>query len=304
MAVKLSREAGGFSIVLARTQWLDPALIAPGMSATLRLPRSDTVRACRLQRGILFEGATQASADSVVAQLKAHEVEALTVPDSALPLMPKPLSVFLAGISASGLETPSVQGAGLPRVWPWDDLALVAAGITLDPAQQTAGVVDKMDRAALADATDRQAVAQHTLERARTRVFPLADELRRGEPEVGEALQAAMTGGKAPAQVALGGFGMIGTVIDFVFTRPFERLRVTDKTRVPGIPRSAYAARNLHCAVKEVEAQADSATMAGATLALATGADSGEYLFEDLAQFDDYCRWAYYWRLRHRNGHG
>jgi hypothetical protein len=42
------------------------------------------------------------------------------------------------------------------------------------------------------------------------------------------------------------------------------------------------------------------ASQPGATLALIEGADSGEYLFEDLNQFDMYSRWVYYKRVRSR----
>lgn len=298
MAVRLSREAGRWTVLLARTAWLDPALLAPEISAAMKLPRSDAVRACRYQRGILFEGATEQAAQAVVAALKLREVEAQAVPDAEVPLLPKPVQVSLVAVEPAGLATPSLQGAGMPQLWDWNHLALVCAGILLDPAQQAAGIVDKMDKAALEEADDRNALARRALERARTRVFPLAEELRRGEVEVGEALQAALTGAKLQAPEAAGGFGRIGTVVDVIFNRPMERLRLTEKSRVQGIQRSMAPARNLHATVKALEAQADSATLSGTTIALAAGADSGEYLFEDAGQFDDYCRWAYYWKLK------
>lgn len=298
MAVKLSRDPGGHSVVLAGTQWLDPALLAPPMAVAMKLPRSDTIRACRLQRGILFEGATQAAAQQVVDLLASHHVEALALPDADLPLLPKPVLVSLANVDGTGLGTPSLQGAGLPKSWDWNHLALVAAGITLDPAQQAAGLAEKMDSSAMEDRQDRVAMAQRALEKARTRVFPLQEELRRGEPELGAALQAALSGAKVAEQEAASGFGRVGTVVDILFVKPYERLRLTDKCRVQGLARTGSVARNLHALVKALETQADSATLSGTTLALAAGADSGEYLFEDLAQFDDYCRWAYFWRLR------
>jgi len=298
MAVRLSRDPDRFSVLLTRTAWLDPALLAPEMSAAMKLPRSDTVRACRYQRGILFEGATQESAKAVVEVLKQHDVEALAVPDIEVPLLPKPVHVSLSAIDASGLGTPSLQGAGMPQLWDWNNLALICAGITLDPAQQAAGIVDKMEKSALEEADDRAAMAQRALERARTRVFPLADEIKRSEPEVGEALQAALTGTKLQAPEALGGFGKIGMVVDVIFNKPLERLRLTEKSRVHGVARSSSVGRALHGVVKALEAQADTGTLSGTTIALAAGADSGEYLFEDAGQFDDYCRWAYFWKLK------
>lgn len=298
MAVRLSREPGRFSVLLARTCWLDPALLAPEMSAAMKLPRSDTVRACRYQRGILFEGATQQAAEALVSLLKPHEIEALAIPDSAVPILPRAVNVSLSAIDAAGFGTPSLQGAGMPQLWDWNHLALVCAGITLDPALQAAGIVDKMEDAALEEADDRAALAQRALERARTRVFPLALELKRGEAEVGEALQAALAGTKPQQPEALGGFGRVGTVLDVIFNKPLERLRLTEKSRLQGLQRTGSAARNLHAAVKAIEAQADAATLSGTTIALAAGADSGEYLFEDAGQFDDYCRWAWFWKLK------
>ncbi|MBK9974681.1 MAG: hypothetical protein IPP14_07895 [Planctomycetes bacterium] len=298
MAVKLSRDPGGYSVMLAGMQWLDPALLAPQLAAVMKLPRSDTIRACRLQRGILFEGAPQAVAQEVVTLLASHQIEAIAVASDDLPLLPKPVQVSLANVDSTGLGTPSLQGAGLPKSWDWNHLALVAAGITLDPAQQAAGLAEKMDNSAMEDRQDRVAMAQRALEKARTRVFPLREELQRGEPELGAALQAALAGAKVPDQEAASGFGRVGTVVDILFVKPYERLRLTDKSRVQGLARTGSLARNLHTLVKALETQADSATLSGTTLALAAGADSGDYLFEDLAQFDDYCRWAYFWRLR------
>jgi hypothetical protein len=288
-------------VVLARTAWLDPVLLAPLISTRMKLARGDAIRTCRLQRGILFEGAERIAAEELAARLTEQGHETIAVPDAEFPILPRPITVLMAGVEPDGLAALSIHGAGIPPRWPWDGLALVAAGIMLDPNQQAAALADKLDPMALEDPQDRQALSQAALERARTRAFPLADELKRAEPEVTQAIQAAMTGGKAPPQQALGGFGNIGTAIDIIFTRPFERLRLTHKSRVQGLERSAYTARNLYAAVKEIESRADSATLSGTTLAVAAGADSGEYLFEDAAQFDDYCRWAWFWRMR-RNG--
>lgn len=285
-------------MLLARGAWLDPALLAPEISAAMKPPRGDSVRACRYQRGILFEGAARQAADALVDTLKLHAIEALAVPDDQVPILPRPVQVSLASIGADGLHTPSLQGAGMPQVWDWNNLALVCSGILLDPAQQAAGIVDKMDKAALEEADDRALLAQRALERARTRVFPLAEELRRGDPEVAEALQAALAGARLQQPEALGGYGRIGTVVDIVFGRPLERLRLTEKSRVQGLARTGSVARNLHTLLKALVEQSDNASLSGTTIALAAGADSGDYLFEDAGQFDDYCRWAYYWKLK------
>jgi hypothetical protein len=285
-------------VVLARTEWLDPGLLAPDIAAALRVPRGDAVRVCRYQRGILVEGASQDAAESLVALLRTRQVEALALPDAQLPVLPRAVNVSLATIDGTGFGTPSVQGAGFPNLWDWNHLALVCAGILLDPAQQAAGIVDRMDKAALEEANDRAALAQHALDRARTRVFPLGKEIARGEADIGQALQVALTGGKPQAPQALDGFGHIGTVVDVIFQRPMERLRLTERSRVQGLARGPSLARILHLTVKALSAQADSAGLSGTTIALAAGADSGEYLFEDLGQFDDYCRWAYFWKLK------
>jgi hypothetical protein len=298
MAVRLSREPGRFSVLLKEAAWLDPALVAPELARVLKLPRSDTVRACRLQRGVLFEGAAQEAAAAAVAALADFGVNALSVPDADVPILPKPVHVSLAQLTAEGFSTPSITGAGMPKLWKWSDLALVTGGILMDPQAQAAGLFDKIEESGVADAQDRQAVAAKQLERARSRVFPLAAEIAREGREVGEALEAALSG-KAPGiETEVEGFGKIGSVLDLVFTKPFERIRVTGKARITGMDHSANRARNLHLAVKEIAARAAGATQPGATLALAHGADSGEYLFEDLAQFDMYCRWVYDWRLQ------
>src|SRR5690606_3703163 len=134
MAVKLSREPGHFSLLLQRAGWLDPALIAPELARVLKLPRSDAVRACRLQRGILFEGATHETAELAVNMLSSFGIQAVAVRDDKVPILPRPVNVSLAQVEEAGFATPSVSGTGLPKLWPWPDLVLVSAGILIDPA--------------------------------------------------------------------------------------------------------------------------------------------------------------------------
>jgi hypothetical protein len=284
-------------VLLKEAAWIDPALVAPELARALKSPRSDAVRACRLQRGILVEGAAEDLAENAVSVLKDFGVSALAVPDSDVPILPKPVHVSLAHVQLDGFATPSVTGAGLPKLWPWEDLALLAGGILMDPQAQSAGLFDKIEDAAVADAQDRQAVAARQLERARNRVFPLAAEVQR-VGEVGEALEAALSGKSTAIEHEVEGFGKIGTVLDLVFTKPFERLRITGKARVTGIEHSSSRARNLHLAMAEIAPNAGAASQPAATQALIRGDDSGEYLFEDLGQFDMYCRWVYYWKLR------
>lgn len=298
MAVRLSREAGRFSVLLEKSSWLDPALVAPELARVLKLPRSDTVRACRLQRGILFEGVEQEPAEDAVRALADYEVAALAVPDTDVPLLPKPVHVSLSQVTDEGFGTPSITGAGMPKLWKWDNLAMLAGGVIMDPDALAAGLLDKIEGEGFTDPEDRQSMAARQLEKARSRVFPLADEIKRGGKEVGEALEAALSGRVTPQESEVEGFGHVQTLLDLLFTKPFERLRITSKGRISGLEHSTSAARNLHLAVKEVAAKAGRATQPGSTLALAHGADSGEYLFEDMGQFDDYCRWVYYWRLR------
>lgn len=294
----MSREPGRFSVLLKEAVWLDPALVAPELARALKLPRSDTVRACRLQRGILVEGAPEDGAENAVSVLKDFGANAIFVPDTEVPILPKPVHVSLASVEPDGLATPSVSGTGMPKLWKWDDLALLAAGILMDPQAQAAGLFDKIEEAGVADAQDRQSVAARQLERARNRVFPLAAEIARASSEVGQALEAALSGKSSAIEPEIEGFGRIGTLLDFVFTKPFERLRITGKARITGIEHTASRARNLHLALREVAPHARDASQPGATLALFEGTDSGEYLFEDLNQFDMYCRWVYYWRLK------
>ncbi|MCA8915716.1 MAG: hypothetical protein KDB90_09915 [Planctomycetes bacterium] len=298
MAVRLSRAEGRFSVLLTAVSWLDPALVAPELARVLKLPRSDTVRACRLQRGILFEGAEEAAAGDAVKALADYGVEAVCVPDSELPILPKPVHVSLSHIDREGFGTPSITGAGMPKLWPWDNLVLLAGGVIMDPDALSAGLFDKIEEDGFSDATDRQSMAAKQLERARDRVFPLAREVEHANKQLGEALEAALSGKSTAGAPEVEGFGKIDTVLDLLFTKPFERLRVTSKGRVTGLDHTASRARNLHAAVKTIVPFAGDATQPGATLALAHGADSGEYLFEDLSQFDAYCRWNYYWRLK------
>ncbi|MCC6464978.1 MAG: hypothetical protein IT463_06510 [Planctomycetes bacterium] len=296
MALRLSREPGGVSMLLAQPRWLDPLGLSPVLARALGVPRSDALRALRLQRGIVLEGVPAARVAEVQAALGA---DVSAIPDAEVPLLPKPIHVSLASCEADGFATPSVAGTGLPKLWDWNELALVSGGLLLDPARQAAAAVERAGADALSQAADRQAIAAQQLEKARHRVFPLGEELRRAEPEFGAALQAALQGGKAlPQQEAAGGFGNLTFVLDLVFLRPFERLRLTEKSRLVGPARSSSTAKTAHNDLTAIARHADSATLPGATLALASGADSGDYLFDDLGQFDDYCRWAYYWRLQ------
>ena len=298
MAVRLSREDGRYSVVLTAVAWLDPALVAPELARVLKVLRSDAVRACRLQRGILFEGAEQTGADDAVKVLGDFGVEAIVVPDAELPILPKPVHVSLSHIEPDGFATPSVSGAGMPKLWPWENLVLFAGGIIMDPDALSAGLFDRIEGEGFSDATDRQSMAAKQLEKARSRVFPLAHEIERAGKEIGQALEAALSGKVQVGDGTVEGFGRIETAIDLLFTKPFERLRVTSKGRITGLDHTPSRARNLHAGVKAMIGKAAKATQPGATLALADGADSGEYLFEDLAQFDAYCRWNYFWRLK------
>jgi hypothetical protein len=296
MAVRISREPGRFSVVLAKVGWLDPLQFAPGIASALGVPRPDATRICRLQRGILFEGALHEQANAVADMLNTQGVAATVAPDAELPLIPKPVQVSIASLDEQGFATPSMSGAGMPRLWPWEDLALVCGGILIGPEAQAAALVDKVDQQVLEEADDRRSFAARALEKAKTRVFPLRQEIERPEKEVADALQSALAGKGSEPEVQ--GFGRVSTVLDLVFTRPYERLRLAGSSRVTSLRRSSSSARDLHAAVVEIVRRATSATVPGATLALVHGADSGDYVFEDLNQFDSHCRWAYYWRLQ------
>lgn len=297
MAVRLSREPGRFCVVLEKPVWLEPALFAAPLAGALGIGRSDSVRICRLQRGILFEGATEQQARDVVDMLAAAGIAASAEADTALPLLPKPVHVSVASIEDDGLATPSLVGAGLPKVWAWPDLALLCGGILIGPEAHTSSLVDTIGDEVLAEAEDRRSLAARTLEKARLRVFPLRAEVERPEPQMGDTLHAALSG-KGSENAAVEGFGAVSTVIDLLFTRPLERLRVAGSSRLTSIRRSSSRARDTHVAVAEIARHATQATLPGAALALADGADSGDYVFEDVQQFESHCRWAYFWRLR------
>jgi hypothetical protein len=297
MVVRLSRGQGCFSVVLREPVWLEPALFAPDFARILRIPRSDSVRICRLQRGILFEGAQQTQALTITELLASHGITAVAVPDEELPLLPKPLRAAVAAIEDDGLATPSIVGAGMPQLWRWEDLALLCAGILVGKEAQAAALLDTIGEAALAEHEDRRSVAARSLERARQRVFPLRDEIARPEPQVADALKAALAGTSLPDQ-PVPGFGMVSTVMDLVFTRPLERIRIDNTSRLLGMSRSSSRARDLHLATAAMARVATRAKLPGAAIALAHGADAGDYVFEDMPQFEAHCRWAYFWRLR------
>lgn len=298
MTVRLSREPGRFSVLLKEVAWLDPSLIAPELSKALGLPRSDTIRACRVQRGVLFEGATRQQADATVATLKTFDIASKAISDSDVPLLPRPANVSLSRIEDDGLATPSLRGAGLPQTWDWNRLAMVVGGILIDPDMQTPGLFDRVDDESVSELADRQSMASRQLDKARGRVFPMKQEIENHKRNVGEALEAALAGKGASGNYVVEGFGKIDTVLDFVFLTPFDRLRITGRGRIAGLEHSPSKARNLHVALKRISPLAPGATQPGGTLALVHGADSGDYVFEDIVQFDAYCRWVYHGRLK------
>ena len=114
MAVRLSRLQGRYSLLLKREAWLDPHLLAPELSEALSLSRPDAIRACRLQRGIVIQGAEQAAAEAACAVLTGAGVAALVLPDAEVPLLPKPVAD--PRISYSITE----WLASVPRVRLWD----------------------------------------------------------------------------------------------------------------------------------------------------------------------------------------
>lgn len=294
MAVKLSRKQGQFSLVLAEVKWLDVSGLAPKLAAALRVTKSDAVRALRQQRGILLEGLSDEQAKAAQVALQAESVQTHVLPDAAVPVLSKPLEISLIRISEHHFETPSVVGAGLPQLWPWENLALACGGIILDGAVQIERLSTALEQGLNEDADVRKAHAQRHLEKARERVFPLSAEIRRPEPEIADALTAAARAkaGKKEKPAMEGEFGTLQTVLDLVFVNPLERLRVTAKTRVQDLPRSVYPAKQLHIIAAAIAPHAG--THAAKSLTdLATSTDSGSYLFEDALQFDDYCRWCF-----------
>lgn len=294
MAVKLSRKSGQFALLLAEVKWLDVSGLAPKLAAALRVTKSDAVRALRQQKGILVEGVSQEQAQAACAALKAEGVEANAVAETEVPALPKALEVSLIRIGEHTFETPSLVGAGLPQIWPWEDLLLACGGIVLDASAQIEKLASTLERGDNEDADVRKAHAQRQLERARERVFPLSAEVGRAEPELFDALSAAARArkGKNEKPADVGEFGNLRTMLDLVFRHPFERLRITARTRVQDLPRSVHPAKQLHliaaAAITQISKRA-----CQSFLDLARAVDSSSYIFEDLAQFDDYCRWCF-----------
>ncbi|MCC6573680.1 MAG: hypothetical protein IT462_07805 [Planctomycetes bacterium] len=315
MSVRLSRKTGLFALILDEPRWLDPAEVAQPLSLAVKITRGDAVRACRLQRGILFEGLMREQADAGQRVLKDLGVNATVAPDSEFPALPKAAEVSLAKVTAEAFETPSLMGAGMPRIWPWGDLALVAAGIVLNARGEAERVSGGMEPDLLAEQDVRQAQARRRLEKVKARTFPLAEMIKQSEPEVAAVLASAHRRKVATKKRGLrittareknmlqveaapkGEFEGVEILVDLVFTKPFERLRLSTNSRLMGIARSTLPAKNLYAWVRAIAEFANAATLPGATLAVSAGADSGEYLFDDAAQFDDYCRWAYSRRL-------
>ncbi len=296
MTVRLSREPGRFSVVLHDAAWVDAEQFAAPLASALSLPRSDTVRMCRLQRGILLEGATQEQAQAAADVLAGGGVQATAVADEAMPLLPKAVHVAIVSLEPAGFMTPSLQGAGMPQIWSWDDLRLVCAGILVGPQAQASSLVDKVAETSMDDPQDRRSMAARALEKARMRVFPLRGEITEPEPEPALALGEALRGSGASREVP--GFGVIGTVIDMVFTDPFERLRVTEKSRATSLQRSSSRARDAHMAVAEIARVAPRATLPQAAGLFARGVDAGDYVFDDMSQFEAHCRWAWFRHLK------
>ncbi|CAG1769558.1 hypothetical protein BAC2_00413 [uncultured bacterium] len=294
MAVKLSRKSGQFTLLLAEVKWLDISGLAPKLASALRVTKSDAVRALRLQRGILLEGLSEEQALAAQSALQAEGVQTRVTPDAEVPALSKPLEVSLIRVGDHDFETPSVVGAGLPQLWPWENLALACGGIILDGAVQAEKLSVALEQGLHEEADVRKAHAQRQLEKARERVFPLSAEIRRPEPELADALTAAARAkaGRKEKQAIEGEFGSVQTVLDLVFTKPLERLRVTAKTRVQDLPRSVHPAKQLHIIAAAIAPHAGKRASKSLT-DLAASADSGSYLFEDLMQFDDYCRWCF-----------
>ncbi len=294
MAVKLSRESGQFSLLLAEVKWLDVSGLAPKLAAALRVTKSDALRALRQQRGILLEGLSEVQAKAAQDAMRAEGVLTRIVADAEVPSLSKPLEVSLIRVGEHDFETPSVVGAGLPQLWPWENLALACGGIILDGAVQADKLTVALEQGLHEEADVRKAHALRQLEKARERVFPLSAEIRRPEPELADALTAAARAkaGKKEKRAIEGEFGEVQTVLDLVFVKPLERLRVSARTRVQDLARSVFPAKQLHIIAAAVAPHAKS--KASSSLKdLATSTDCGSYLFEDLLQFDDYCRWCF-----------
>lgn len=298
MAVTLSRKAGHFTIVLPEVRWLDVSGVAPRLAAALRVTKSDAARMLRQQKGILAQGVGEEAAHAAVSTLQEAQVPARAVRDDEVPALPKALEIALIRIGEHDFETPSVVGAGLPQIWPWDSLLLACGGIIVDSTIQIGKLTSTLEGMTSDEADVRKAHARRQLERARERVFPLGSEVRKAEPELGETLSAsarAKSGSKAKPEPA-DEFDNVKTVIDLLFSKPLERLRITAKTRVQDLPRSVHPAKQLHIIAAALQPHLGNRGC-NALAALAAGTDSGSYLFEDLVQFDDYCRWCF----MHRN---
>lgn len=297
MPIVLSREDGLFSLLLNQQQWISPAEFAPLFVSSLSLPRADAMRACRLQRGILFQGLTRDAADALSENMAELNVKTSVVADSDMPQLPRPIDVALANIELEGLRTPSIKGAGLPELWQFSNLRSISAAIIIDPVQQAAGLVDSIDSELMAEAEDRALLAQGQVEKARNRVFPLSEELQRGDVNVAQALRAVLTKDVEPADPEHG-FGRIQIVLDLFFQDPLDRLRITGKTRIQNHIRTASIVNNLHAALKDITENAPSVTLSESSVSLLKGEDSSDYLFEDLRQFEEYQRWTFYWQLQ------
>ena len=135
-----------------------------------------------------------------------------------------------------------------------------------------------------------------------------ADTRSESEPKREEQVDVVDIAGLNDEQVApiVGPFGAetgeehafdnVQVLLDLVFARPMERLRITMKTRVQDLPRSVHPAKQLHTIAAALAARVGQRA-SPSLLDLATGIDSGGYLFEDALQFDDYCRWCFMSRV-------
>ncbi|MBV6516653.1 MAG: hypothetical protein HPKKFMNG_02340 [Planctomycetes bacterium] len=304
MAVKLSREPGLFSVLLDKPAAPDVGLLAPLLAQRVSITRSDAVRALRQQRGIILEGLSAERAEAARELLSGEGMEPRVVADAVVPAQSKALEIALARLDEHCFETPSLQGAGLPQLWPWEHLVVAVGGLIIDARAQAERLTSGLENGLIHEAEVRKAQAQRMLEKSRLRVFPLSTELGRDEPQLAEALASAQRArlarakGEKPAEPALEGeFGRISTRLDLFFTRPFERLRVTEKSHVQELQRSALPAKQLHTLAATLAQKVPAEKLAPSTWMLAAGSDSGEYLFDDGPQFDDYCRWCL-WRAQ------